>query len=261
MGLLGGILILTGVGLVALGGAINSETLWLIGWLFAASGGGVSTRWLLRPLRRRALISGAVSRHLETLARRRRQLLVADVYGKDVSEPWRKETRYFVETVFLPCLSRADRRLFPDADRKLTEQAVHSAIERRIARAPGGGAARFAAGMDPVAYEHFCADRLSAAGWRAKSTKSSGDQGVDVIAEASGRRLVVQCKLYDRPVGNGAVQEIIAGRQFEDAHHAVVVSNAAFTRSARHLAAKSDVALLHHDELETYGRSLLTQSV
>ena len=261
MGLLGAILILTGASLVALSGAFVNDALWLVGWLLTALGGGLLTRTILRPLRRRTLIAQAVSRHLTTLARRQRQLMIADPYGKDVLDPWIKETRYFVETVFLPSLNRAERRLFAGVDRKLTEEAVRSVIERRIARKSDGNSARFEAGMDPVAYEHFCADRLLAAGWRAKPTKPGGDQGVDVIAEASGRRLVLQCKLYDRSVGNAAVQEIIAGRQFEDAHHAVVVSNAAFTRSARHLAAKSDVVLLHHDELEAFGRSLLAGSV
>ena len=64
---------------------------------------------------------------------------------------------------------------------------------------------------------------------------------------------MLQCKLYSRPVGNNAVQQAIAGQRFELATHAVVVSNAAFTRSARELAAAAGVLLLHHDELPSLG--------
>jgi restriction system protein len=181
---------------------------------------------------------------------------VKDAYGQEVLGPWIKEASHFTQTVFLSGLRKADRRLFPGSPAEL-DQILLQAIERRLRSFGNAAGFVFEAGMDPVAYEHYCADRLKAAGWRARATQASGDQGVDVLAEAAGRRLVLQCKLYDRPVGNAAVQEIIAGRQFEDAHHAVVVSNAAFTKSAQQLAAKSNVALLHHDELETYGRRLL----
>jgi restriction system protein len=33
-----------------------------------------------------------------------------------------------------------------------------------------------------------------------------------VVAERDGVRLVVQCKRYAKPVGNGAVQEVVAAR-------------------------------------------------
>ena len=256
MWILGLVFTVFGVALIALG--LGSDYYALAaapGWLSAAVGGVILTRLILRPFRRRALLAAPIEAHLQTLARRRRQLVVQDAYGRDILGPWRKEVSHFVQTVFLPGLSKSERRLFSDGLAEI-DQVVFRAIERRL-RARDAGVVTFEAGMDPVAYEHFCADRLKAAGWRANPTQASGDQGVDVLAEAAGRRLVLQCKLYDRPVGNAAVQEIIAGRQFEDAEHAVVVSNAAYTKSARQLAAKSGVALLHHDELETYGRRLL----
>jgi restriction system protein len=70
----------------------------------------------------------------------------------------------------------------------------------------------------------------------------------------NGTTLVVQCKLYSSPVGNKAVQEVIAGRAFENADMAAVVSNMAFTKSARVLAQQAGVDLLHHDELPRYLR-------
>ncbi len=66
-------------------------------------------------------------------------------------------------------------------------------------------------------------------------------------------RLVVQCKRYAKPVGNGAVQEVVAARSYWHADWAAVVSNAGFTPAARKLAAATDVLLLHHDALTELG--------
>ena len=97
--------------------------------------------------------------------------------------------------------------------------------------------------------EHLVAEQLSCAGWETQLTSASGDQGIDVMAEKFGLSLVVQCKLYSKPVGNAAVQEAIAGKAFAQADYAAVVTNSGFTRSAKELAQTSGVLLLHHDQL------------
>lgn len=104
--------------------------------------------------------------------------------------------------------------------------------------------------LSPQEYERHCASLLEGAGWTCALTAASGDQGVDVIAEKNGIRIVFQCKLYSQPVGNSAVQEAIAGKIFEKADIAAVVSNATYTKSAKALASNADVLLLHHDELD-----------
>ena len=69
--------------------------------------------------------------------------------------------------------------------------------------------------------------------------------------------VVVQCKLYfANAIGNKAVQEAHAAAGFFDASHAVVASNAQYTRSAEQLAAKLGVLLLHHSELPDLERLL-----
>ena len=103
--------------------------------------------------------------------------------------------------------------------------------------------------MSPVAYERYCADVLRRAGWHATLTPSSNDQGIDVLARKGGVRIVIQCKLYSGPVGNAAVQQALAGREYVRAHHAAVVSNAAYTASARDLARRTGVLLLHDRDL------------
>jgi HJR/Mrr/RecB family endonuclease len=102
--------------------------------------------------------------------------------------------------------------------------------------------------LSPLEYEEYCAVLLRGAGWRANTTPRQ-DQGADVLAVLRGTKAVVQCKMYKNPVGNRAVQEAIAGRAFYKTHLAVVVSTAPYTRSARELAASTQVLLLHHDQL------------
>lgn len=110
--------------------------------------------------------------------------------------------------------------------------------------------------MTPRDYEHLCAGILRKAQWNARVTPASGDQGVDVIAEKRGLRIVVQCKKYSKPVGNHAVQEIVAAIAHESARYGVVVTNSSFTAGARRLAASNRVLLLHHSELIRIDRLL-----
>ena len=104
-------------------------------------------------------------------------------------------------------------------------------------------------GNDPYKYEEFIKKLLQARGFGVKRTRSSGDYGVDVIASKDGRSFALQCKLYNRPVGTKAVQEIVSGRIFYKTDYAIVVSDNSFTPAAKTLARKSDVILVHHKKL------------
>jgi restriction system protein len=107
--------------------------------------------------------------------------------------------------------------------------------------------------LSPLAYEDYCALVLRDAGWRAHTTPLQ-DQGADVVAVLRGTKAVIQCKMYTRPVGNRAVQEVLAGRMYYGAHIAVVVSPTSYTFSATELASRTQVLLLHHDELHLLER-------
>lgn len=79
----------------------------------------------------------------------------------------------------------------------------------------------------------------------------TADQGIDVVAERDGTKVVIQCKLYSKPVGNAAVQEAHAGMAVAGAHYSAVVSVSGYTASARTAAASTRTLLLHPDELPT----------
>ena len=216
---------------------------------------GVATvAWLLARLFRRALarrafrrkVDAAIDRHLTALIRRRAQLVRPDAYGKPREEKWEREIDYFIEHHVEPALNPREQRLLArDFDR------VAVRIADRVAAESGDDAAfeGFSSDMTPTEFETFCAEELRRAGWRAELTAQSRDQGVDVIAEKDGRRVVLQCKLYTRPVGNKSVQEAAAGRAHERAHRGAVVTNSSYTPSAEQLAATNGILLLHYRDL------------
>jgi HJR/Mrr/RecB family endonuclease len=82
-------------------------------------------------------------------------------------------------------------------------------------------------------------------GWKAEATRSSADQGADVIATGPNRqRLAVQVKRYQQNVGNDAVQAVVASKALYKCSGAVVVtSGPGFTRAARELAEANAVKL------------------
>ena len=62
--------------------------------------------------------------------------------------------------------------------------------------------------MDGFDFEYYCADLLVADGFiDVQVTRSSGDYGVDILAEKDGVTYAIQCKRYSGLVGVKAVQE------------------------------------------------------
>ena len=65
--------------------------------------------------------------------------------------------------------------------------------------------------MNGYEYELACAEYLRKKGFRDVSvTQASRDQGADIIAFRKKEKCAVQCKYYQSPVGNKAVQEVYA---------------------------------------------------
>lgn len=197
----------------------------------------------------RSTIAGATAateRHAEALARRRAQLVRTDAYGKLVLGKWFEEINYFIDHHVAPACSAPQRTLL-DQRRQEIVRLIDEQIGMVAQRIPVFQA--FSSDMTPVDFEAFCAEQLRDAGWKVSLTPRSRDQGADVIAEKGGIRLVLQCKLYSKPVGNKAVQEAVAAKGFSQAHFCAVVSNSSYTKGAEQLAATNDVYLIHYSDL------------
>ena len=109
---------------------------------------------------------------------------------------------------------------------------------------------KFDPNMDPFQYEIFCAEKFKENDWEAYATQGSSDQGVDVVATRGKEVLVAQCKKFSKPVGNKAVQEVVAGMKFYDANVGIVIAPNGFTNSAEKLAAANKIKLIHHSQIK-----------
>jgi len=192
---------------------------------------------------------GIVEQQITTLARTRAQLVWQDPYGKPQVERWEREKDRFITQHIEPSLDPNELKALQSERSRMNEY-----IEARVKTVTAGQPAfrKFSDDMTPREFENFCAEELREAGWNARVTRQSGDQGVDVVAEKGDMRVVIQCKKHSRPVGNKSVQEVAAARAHEQARYAVVVTNNGYTPAAKQLASTNGILLLHFSELQTY---------
>ncbi len=190
--------------------------------------------------------------HLPTLHRKRKIKLTSNEYGNYNWEPWNKEIRFFMDDFNLFNVNRASRSevvLIKSFIIKLDEMIDE--YEDKL-NDENESSIKFDKNFTPEEYEHFCAELLIDEGFDARVTKLTGDQGADIIIYNTDNQptTVIQCKLYSRPVGNKAVQEVNSARLHYGADYAYVVTNNSYTKSAKELANTNDVMLIHHDDLK-----------
>ena len=200
-----------------------------------------------------AVTQSETLRHARLLLVKQKQLVLHDGYGNYRLDDWIRHANYFIDNVVLREASAQGLDIgaagpgTPLRDaitrRFLAVLNTHSGAEPSE---PETRPDRMDSGRD---YESRCHDILRRCGWAVSMTPITGDQGADLIADADGRRLVLQCKCHAKPVGNKAVQEAYGALNLHGGHQAVVVSSSGFTRSAEALARANGVLLLHHDQL------------
>ncbi|MFL0498186.1 restriction endonuclease [Priestia megaterium] len=104
--------------------------------------------------------------------------------------------------------------------------------------------------MKGIEFENFIAELFRKMGFNSQVTKSSGDQGIDVIAERNGLSVGIQTKCYSGKVSNKAVQEVVAGLSLYKLEKGIVVTNNYFTDSAIDLANSNSIVLWNRDILK-----------
>ncbi|MET0702203.1 MAG: restriction endonuclease [Mycobacterium sp.] len=103
--------------------------------------------------------------------------------------------------------------------------------------------------MSGTQFEDYVAQVARTCGVPVIMTPLSGDWGVDLIVGNRPDRLAIQCKRLGRPVGPGAVQEVVAGATMQGCTKTMVVSNQGFTPAARKLADHHGCALVGGPDL------------
>lgn len=191
-------------------------------------------------------IETQIKKHIDVLVKKRLQVS-KDEYGNLKLDKWRKDIYYFINNTLN---TGYDRNSTTYANLvNMVDDIVLEHIKKHQLYSYNYN---FNKNMSPTEYEHYCASLLNQNGWNTQVTQSSGDQGVDVIATKNGIKLAVQCKKYNQPVGNKAVQEIYTAKSHIGADYAIVVTNNTYTQSAKELANTTGVKLLHHNELVNF---------
>jgi restriction system protein len=103
--------------------------------------------------------------------------------------------------------------------------------------------------MSGTEFEDYVARIARSSGMPVIMTPLTGDWGVDIIVGKRPNRLAIQCKRQSRPVGTGAVQEVVAGAPMQDCTKTMVVTNHEFTPAARKLASLHGCELVGRSEL------------
>lgn len=191
-----------------------------------------------------------IKKHANELLIRKQQLSYDDGYGLTNTSKWEKEKKKFIKNIIR---TSSYGKLSEEHLSFLIDDSLHSNSsfnKSYTSHKPSieSNASTHRVGSD---YESACANLLSTSGWKANTTKATGDQGADIIADKNGKKVVIQCKNHSRPVGNKAVQEAHAAKAFYGASHAVVVSNNSFTVAAKQAANRLGVELVHHSELSS----------
>ena len=199
-----------------------------------------------------------ISAHIQTLTLKQKQMMTQDAYGNYQADRWLQEINYFIENVVAKGSNLAT--YFPITPKKhldLTHALINLVCEYEKKQIETNASVTIDVdSLDAIQFEHYCSDLLGRSGWISRVTQASGDQGIDIIANYGNVKAVFQCKKYSQPVGNSAVQEIIAGKAFEQAHVAAVVTNSTFTPAAKQLAGSTGVHLLHFSELPIFSSKL-----
>jgi restriction system protein len=101
--------------------------------------------------------------------------------------------------------------------------------------------------MTGAQFERYVGQVFYDNGHHAAVTKISGDHGVDLVLNGY---IAVQVKCYSSPVGQGAIQEVVAGKAIYKCTEAWVVTNSTFTPAAVKLAEANGVRLIAGKELQ-----------
>ena len=111
--------------------------------------------------------------------------------------------------------------------------------------------------MGGLEFESFVGELLKDLGYTGvQVTKSTGDQGVDVVASKNGTKYAIQCKNYSSPLNNKPIQEVTTGKAVYGCDVCVVLTNSTFNQSAQEAAKATNTLLWDRNTLQ----KMLSQS-
>lgn len=179
--------------------------------------------------------------NIKILCIKEKQTIYQDDYGQWILDDWNKEVLYFINNVVFHDIELNEQQY--NVLEYIFTQHFHIIQEKQAKyQQKRDTCAPINTGID---FEVYIEDLLINNDFKVKRTPKTGDQGVDLIAIKNNLTVAIQCKYYSKPVGNKAVQEVIAGKGFYMCDFGCVVSNSSFTSSAKKLAQNSNILLLN----------------
>jgi restriction system protein len=112
--------------------------------------------------------------------------------------------------------------------------------------------------LDPLEFEQYVAQLFRQKGYTVTHRGRSGDKGVDLeLVKTGGKRAIVQCKRYHRPIGPEVVRELFGTLIHERVSHAFLVTTADISKSAREWAQDKPITLIDGSLLAQVSEKLL----
>jgi restriction system protein len=108
--------------------------------------------------------------------------------------------------------------------------------------------------MTGIEFEQYCKEILLNYNWLVRTTKASGDHGIDIIARKNGNDVGIQCKNYITKVGNKAIQEVYTGCHFYDLDIPIIVTSFGFTKQAIQEAEKLGIKIFDINQFIMYAK-------
>lgn len=199
-------------------------------------------------------IDFAIEKHRTTLYRKLKRAIVYDDYGTKIEDNRSQVFIDFLQSQKIITGEKPHFSLNSLGNKRLDSTSVLISHCKEvmgkyeeILHSQGSG--RSNSTQKGLNFEIWVEETLYRLGWSIKRTSVSGDQGVDLIAGKGEFCAAIQCKDYEGSVGNKAVQEVVAGMRHYGIDQGVVVSQGAYTRGAKDLAASNEIHLLSPPDL------------
>jgi hypothetical protein len=115
--------------------------------------------------------------------------------------------------------------------------------------------------MGAAEFEAEISNLLRALGYAVRPTSPSSIHDVDLILETTGRRVAVQLKRWNAPVGDRSVYALFTGRIHHGTDEAWLITTSRFTPKAARLSRTTGVRLVDGAELARWLEALRDQEV
>jgi hypothetical protein len=100
-----------------------------------------------------------------------------------------------------------------------------------------------------VEFEKALANLYRSLRYSVQETKRSHDEGIDLFLQKDGKRIIVQCKGHEKPIGRGVINALYGVLMHDGSDSAVLACPAGFTNGVREFADGKPIELIALKEI------------